>query len=221
MTRSIAVIAARNEAKHVASTVGAVRPLVDEVVVVDDGSHDATAADALGAGAKVLRKPGHVGKGGAVEGALGRLAEADLYLLADADLGGTAAELRPLLEEIAHGRSDLAIGIFPPLAGGGFGLVKRMAATAIQRLCGFRAREPLSGQRAISAACLAAVRPLADGFGLETAMTIDAVRAGFRVVELSIPGLSHRPTGRGIRGFRHRGRQGWDIVRAVARRLRA
>jgi hypothetical protein len=51
---------------------------------------------------------------------------------------------------------------------------------------------------------------------METAMTIDAVRGGFRVVEVPIDDLSHRPTGRGVRGFIHRGRQGWDILRAVA-----
>ena len=59
-----------------------------------------------------------------------------------------------------------------------------------------------------------AVRPLAGGFGVETAMTIDAVRAGVRVVEIPIEGLEHRPTYRTPRGFLHRGRQGWDIARA-------
>ena len=60
----------------------------------------------------------------------------------------------------------------------------------------YRAEAPLSGQRALTAACLAAVRPLAGGFGMETAMTIDAVRAGFRVVEIPVAGLDpsgHRP----------------------------
>ena len=46
-----------------------------------------------------------------------------------------------------------------------------------------------------------AVRPLAGGFGVETAMTIDAVRAGVRVVEIPIEGLEHRPTYRTARGF--------------------
>ncbi|HEV2952100.1 MAG TPA: glycosyltransferase family 2 protein, partial [Actinomycetota bacterium] len=56
------------------------------------------------------------------------------------------------------------------------------------------------------------------GFGVEVGMTIDAVRAGFRVVEIPIEGLSHRPTGRGVRGFAHRARQGADILAAVAAR---
>ena len=78
----------------------------------------------------------------------------------------------------------------------------------------YRAEAPLSGQRALTAACLAAVRPLAGGFGVETAMTIDAVRAGFRVVEIPVAGLTHRATGRTLRGFLHRGRQGLHIARA-------
>ncbi len=220
MTRTVAVIPARNEGKRIAGTVRALRSLVDEIVVVDDGSRDATAVEALGAGATVLRIPLSVGKGRAVDGALRRSPPADVWLLADADLGDSAAGLRALLEEVRDQGADMAIAIFPQQAGGGFGMVKRFAAAAIERLAGFRAREPLCGQRAVSARCLEAVRPLADGFGLETAMTIDAVRAGYRVVEIEVEGLSHRATGQGPRGLAHRGRQGWDILRAVIPRAR-
>jgi hypothetical protein len=86
-------------------------------------------------------------------------------------------------------------------------------------LSGFEAQQPLSGQRAITADCLAAVRPLAGGFGVETAMTIDAVRGGFRVLEVPVPGLTHRVTGRTLKGFGHRGRQGAEIARVVLARL--
>jgi hypothetical protein len=72
---------------------------------------------------------------------------------------------------------------------------------------------PLSGQRALRAEVLPAVVPFAAGFGMETAMTIDAVRAGFRVAEIELD-LEHRATGRTARGFAHRGRQLVDIVRA-------
>jgi hypothetical protein len=63
------------------------------------------------------------------------------------------------------------------------------------------------------------VRPLAGGFGVETAMTIDAVRKGLRVVEIPIDGLEHRPTYRTPGGFVHRGWQGWDIAKAVLPRM--
>jgi glucosyl-3-phosphoglycerate synthase len=215
-----ALVAAYNEADRVGDTVAALASIegVGEVIVVDDGSEDATAAVALAAGATVLRVPRRIGKGRAVEGAFRRLEGADVWLLADADLGKTASRLEPLVRLVHEGRADLAIAIFPPLPGGGLGRVKRFAARAICLLAHYQAAEPLSGQRAIGAACLAACRPLATGFGLETAMTIDAVRAGFRVTEVPVDGLSHRPTGRTLRGFAHRARQGIDIARAVGPR---
>jgi glycosyltransferase involved in cell wall biosynthesis len=213
---TIAVVPARDEAGSVGATVTALEPLVDEVVVVDDASSDGTAAAALVAGASVLQASRGRGKGRAVEEALRRLGPADVWLFADADLGSTAGLLGPLVSAVREGRSDLAIAVFPKLGGGGFGIVKAIAARTIGWLTGFEPREPLSGQRALSAAALAAVRPLAPGFGLETGMTIDAVRAGLRVVEIPIDGLSHRPTGRGVRGFAHRARQGVDILAAAA-----
>lgn len=216
-----ALVAARDEADRIRETVAAIRsiPGVDEVVVVDDHSGDRTAAAAAAAGAHVLVPPGHRGKGEALEGAIDRLGPADVWLLLDADLGATAAEAGALLEPVMAGRADLAIAAFPrDPRHGGFRLVKRLSAWLIRRLSGFAAAEPMSGQRAITAAALDAVRPLAGGFGVETAMTIDAVRLGLRVVEVPLP-MSHRSTGRDVRGFLHRARQGRDVLAAA--RLRA
>lgn len=214
--RVVALVPARDEADRIGATVGALRtiPELDEVVVIDDGSRDGTASTALAAGATVLQIPGGTGKGRAVEGALRRLPPADVWLLADADLGESAEALREVLATVLAGGADVAIATFPPGQGGGFGLVKRFAARSIRLLCGFESAEPLSGQRALTAAALAACRPLASGFGLETAMTIDAVRAGLRVEELPA-GLEHRATGRDVGGFAHRGRQGLDILLAL------
>jgi glycosyltransferase involved in cell wall biosynthesis len=220
VTRVVALVPARNESDRIAATVGAIRRIgpVDEVVVVDDGSSDATASVALASGALVLRVARHVGKGGAMEGALRRLPAADVWLFADADLGRSAGTLGPVLDEVLAGRADLAVALPPPLPGGGFGLVKAVARRAIRAACGFEAAAPLSGQRALTAAALEACRPLARGFGVETAMTIDAVRARCRVVEVPAP-IEHRPTGRSLRGFAHRGRQAVDLLAAAAIRL--
>jgi len=218
--RVVALVAARDEADVIGATVAALRGLgsIAEVVVVDDGSRDRTASEALAAGASVMRLERPRGKGRALEGALRRLPGADVWLLADGDLGRSAAELGAVLAPVLDGDADVAIGVFPPGPGGGFGLVKRTAARAIRLLTGFEAREPLSGQRAVTAEALAAVRPLAGGFGLETAMTVDALRAGLRVVEVEAA-LSHRPTFRDPKGFAHRGRQGLDILRAMIPRV--
>ena len=222
MSRVVALVAARNEEERVGSTVEAILAIegVDEVVVVDGATSDRTGSEARRAGATVLRAPASVrGKGGALEGALNRIDPADIYLLLDADLGATAKEGGVLLREVRSGTADLAIGVLPRQAGhGGFRLVKRSASRLIRRLSGFVAREPLSGQRAVRRKVLDSVRPLAPGFGVEVAMTIDAVRAGFRVLEVPVA-MEHAVTGRDVAGFLHRGRQGLDLLRATVPRL--
>lgn len=79
---------------------------------------------------------------------------------------------------------------------------------------------PMSGQRALTAEALAALRPLAGGFGVETAMGIDAARAGLRVMEVPVA-AAHRPRGRGVAGFAHRARQGVHLLAAALPRLLA
>jgi Glycosyl transferase family 2 len=215
--RVVAVVAARNEEGRVGTTVRAIHRIeaVDEVVVVDGSSTDQTPQEARAAGARVLVGPSSGGKGGALEAALDRIESADVLLLLDADLGESAVEARSLLDEVVSGRADVAIGVLPRQAGhGGFRLVKGTARALVRALSGFTAREPLSGQRALTAAALPAVRPLALGFGVEPAMTVDAVRAGLRVVEVPVP-MTHAVTGRDVAGFAHRARQGWDLLRAA------
>jgi Glycosyl transferase family 2 len=218
--RAVAVVAAWNEEDTIAATVKSLAGIqaVGEVVVIADGSTDRTAEEAAGSGARVLSAPRRLGKGGAIESALDRIGDADVYVLVDGDVGETAAETGALLDEVLSGRLDLAIGRLPALEGGGFGLVKGFSRRAIRAISGFDPDEPLSGQRAITRQALSACRPLASGFGLETAMTIDAVRLGFHVGEVPVD-MRHRPTGRTVAGFSHRARQGVDIVRAVVPRF--
>jgi hypothetical protein len=215
----VGVVVAFDEEETIGQTVKALLGVegVGSVVVVDDGSRDRTAEEAVAGGARVLRARRNLGKGTALEGTLDRI-EADVYLLVDADVGQTAGEVGVLLGPLLSGEADLAIGRLPRAEGGGFGLVKRTSARFIEAASGFVASEPLSGQRAITRPCLDSCRPLARGFGLETAMTIDAVRLGFRVVEVEVP-MAHRATGRGLGGFAHRAGQGVDIVRAAVPRM--
>lgn len=216
----VAVVAARDEAGRVGRTVLAIRriPAVDEVVVADGASRDATAHEARTAGARVLVGPRRGGKGRSIDGALSRVEPGDVYLFLDADLGETAAEATAILDEVVSGRADLAIGALPRQAGhGGFRIVKHSARLLIRLLSGYRATEPLSGQRALTSRVLDAVRPLAPGFGIEAAMTIDAVRAGFRVVEVPVA-MTHAVTGRDAAGFAHRARQGRDLLWAATSR---
>ncbi len=214
----MALVPARNEAERIGATVGALQEVVeiDDLVVVENGSRDGTAAAAWAAGARVLSSPRRLGKGRAVDRAIDRV-EADVYVFADGDLGASALNLGPLIREVLDDRADLAIAVLPP-QGGGFGLVKRTSRWVIRALSGFEAEEPLSGQRVATAAAVAVCRPFAGGFGLETAMTIDAVRSGLRVSELAVD-LHHRATGRDVSGFVHRARQGLSILRAAVPRV--
>jgi hypothetical protein len=73
----------------------------------------------------------------------------------------------------------------------------------------------LSGQRCLTRPAFDAALPLAHGFGVETALTIDLLRAGFRVREVVVP-FHHRVTGTDWWAKVHRGRQFADVARALA-----
>lgn len=214
----IAIVPSKDRADSVAATVAALRGAagVDDVLVVDDGSVDATAAAAVAAGARVLRLPANVGKGGAVAAGVAAVPDADVYLLVDADVGDTAGLAAALLRPVLEGDCDMAIGVLPPAGRrGGFGKVRDLARRGIRKASGFEARAPLSGQRAVRGELLRSLSPsLASRFGLEVGLTIDAVRAGARVQEVDVA-MDHRHTGRSVSGFRHRARQGVDILRAL------
>jgi glycosyltransferase involved in cell wall biosynthesis len=221
--RLAVIVAARNEADRIAATLAALRGALRGAAlwVADDASTDGTAEVAIAAGAQLVTRRRPHGKGGnvtaAAEAALGVDPGPELVLVCDADLGDSAAELARLVDAVAGDRCDLAIAAFRERVGGGFGLAVGFARWAIERRSGFRAVAPLSGQRAMRADVLRAALPLAPGFGLETGMTIDAVRAGRRVHEIELD-LSHRPTGRTPAGFAHRARQLIDAARAYRAR---
>jgi Glycosyl transferase family 2 len=200
-------VAARDEEGRVGDTVRALREAFPgaEVIVADDGSRDATAAEAEAAGAIVLRLPRR-GKGEALSAAE-RAAPPGDVVVADADLRG---DLRPLLAS----DEDLVVAAFAVAEGGGLGIARETSRLLIRLCSGYRALAPLSGQRVLSPAARAACFPLAARFGAETRMTIDAARAGLRIVEKEL-GLRHRATGRDLRDFVHRGRQLRDILLAA------
>jgi hypothetical protein len=170
------LVAARNEEERIAEAVAALRrdfPAA-EVIVVDGRSGDRTAERAEAAGARVLAAE-RLGKGEALT-AGERAAPPGPLLLADADLRGS---LLPLAESGA----DLTVAAFSRRVGGGFGIAKRVARGLVRLRTGVAPREPLSGQRLVSARAREACFPLAPGFGCEVRMTIDALEAGLTVAE--------------------------------------
>lgn len=208
MPEPVAVlVAARNEEGRVGETVWRLREEFPgtEVIVVDGGSDDGTAAEAERAGAVVVPLARR-GKGEALS-AGERAAPPGPLLLCDADLRGS---LRPLADRDA----DLAVAAFARRRGGGFGIAKGIARSLIALRTGFAPDEPLSGQRLVSERARAACFPLAPGFGCELRMTIDAILAGLAFHEVELD-LEHRPTGRDASGFLHRGRQLVDALLAA------
>lgn len=219
------IVAARNEADRIAATLAALRGALPGAAlwVADDASTDGTAEAAMAAGAQVVSRGRPHGKGAnvtaAAEAALSAAPVPRLVLLCDGDLGDSAGRLAPLVEAVERGECDLAVAAFSRRVGGGFGLALGFAAWAIRRLCGFEPEAPISGQRALRVEALRAALPFARGYGMEIGMTVDAVRAGYRVREYELD-LSHRATGRSLAGFVHRGRQLVDFARAYRARRR-
>jgi glycosyltransferase involved in cell wall biosynthesis len=224
----IAIVTARDEADRIQATIAAVREAFPgvRVVLAESGSRDATAALAERAGAEVVRTSSRRrGKGAsattAARAALSSPgASGATFLLCDGDLGISAGRLGPLVEAVESGDCDLAVAAFARRLGGGFGLAVGFARWAIRDLTGLELRAPISGQRALRGASLELLLPFADGFGMETGMTIDAARAGLVVKEIEID-LEHRATTRSLSGFAHRGRQLANFARTYLARRRA
>ena len=221
------VIAARNEADRIAATVAAAAGLagVGLVVVVDDGSRDATAAVAQRAGAAVMRHQANRGKGAAMETGAEAVRLVDQrehrdrprhLLFLDADLGDTAGQAGPLMDPVTAGTADMTIAVFAATVKlGGHGLVVGLSGAGIRRATGWQPRQPLNGQRCLTRAAFEAARPLAHGWGVETALTIDLLRQGLRITEVEVE-LAHRATGTGLRAQLHRAHQLTDVARALA-----
>ncbi|KAA9379156.1 glycosyltransferase [Microbispora amethystogenes] len=219
------VIPAKDEAERIGATVSAALKLpgVDLVVVVDDGSSDETGRVARAAGARVVRHSRNRGKAAAMESGAeaAGLLDADHarhLLFLDADLGETAAAALPLIAPVRAGEADMTIATFATRVKlGGHGMVVRLARDGIKRLTGWEATQPLNGQRCLTRDAFEAARPLAHGFGVETGMTVDLLRKGFRVVEVEVE-MSHRATGTDWRSQVHRARQLRDVGLALAAR---
>jgi glycosyltransferase involved in cell wall biosynthesis len=219
------IVAARNEADRIGETLAALRRSLPEAAlwVADDASEDGTAQAALAAGAQVVSRGRPHGKGAnmtaAAEAALSAEPAPALVLLCDGDLGASAAGLTRLVAAVENGECDLAVAAFSRRVGGGFGFALGFARWAIRRLCGLDTNAPISGQRALRVEALRATLPFARGYGMEVGITIDAVRAGYRLREYELD-LSHRATGRSLAGFAHRTRQLADFVRVYLSRSR-
>lgn len=105
----VVVIPAYNEDKVIASTVARALAVSREwqVVVIDDGSDDRTAEEALRAGAQVISHPYNMGNGSAIKTALRRVA-APVMAVLDADGQLPAEALPEMVQRLVH--ADMVVG---------------------------------------------------------------------------------------------------------------
>ncbi len=107
------LVPAWNEAARISSVLASVlrHPLIDQVLVVDDGSTDGTGAIAKAAGAEVIVQCPNAGKSAAVARGLAA-ARCDLVLMLDADLIGlTAEDVTALLMPVLSGKAEVSISL--------------------------------------------------------------------------------------------------------------
>ncbi|MEN3009518.1 MAG: glycosyltransferase family 2 protein [Candidatus Bipolaricaulaceae bacterium] len=206
-----AIIPAYNEAARIGAVLEPVlaAPSVHEVIVVDDGSTDDTAAVAARYGVKVVRLPENRGKGAALA-AGAREAKGDVLLFLDADLTGlTPKHVEDLVRAYAEGDAEVVIAVFRK---------GRPATDLSQRVVPF-----LSGQRILARSLWERAAAAAEGaeFGVETTLTKLAFREGWRQKTVAWEGVSHvrKEEKYGFWwGFRDRLRMYADVVRSLFRR---
>ncbi len=159
---------------------------LSEIVVVDNGSDDATASVAQAAGARVISEPQR-GYGAACYAGL-RAACTDVLLLMDADGSDDLAGAARVAWRVLSGEADLAVGsrVRGRCEAGALTLQQRVGnaivALLMRLLCGVRVTD-LGPTRAIRREALLALDPRERTYGWSTEMLVKAARARYRIVE--------------------------------------
>ncbi len=214
------VLPAFNEARTIGTIVRGCRaalPAASEVLVVDDGSTDATAACAEEAGARVIRLAQNGGKGNALRLGIER-STGEVLVFLDADGQDDPAEIPLLLDALAAG-ADLVVGSrflghFEPGAITPINRLGNRALTGVVNiLFGVQLTDTQAGFRVVRRQLLERMTLAARHYDIETDLLLQAVRVGGRVVEIPVR-----------RGARQHGLSGlhpiFDGLRILARILR-
>jgi glycosyltransferase involved in cell wall biosynthesis len=210
------IIPAFNEEVRIAKTLQAVRtiPGSKEIIVVNDGSNDQTEEIANQYADHVISYQMNKGKGYALQKGW-REALGTYIACLDADLGETATEISTLIKPVIAGEADVTTSIIKPGNKAGAGIVKRRVQLLIYRKTGVKLEAPLSGQRVFHRKWLPVLLSRTyQGFGVETQMTIDLLKAGAIYQEI-ITNMQHREMGRDFKGCFHRLKQWLDIEKQL------
>jgi hypothetical protein len=192
---TVVVIPALNEERFIGSVVLQAGRYADLVMVIDDGSHDATAEVARAAGACVVRHPSNRGKGAALNTGFyhARQLAPRAVVALDADGQHRPGEIAQILAPVLAGEADIVVGSrylgrrqdVPPARVWGH----RLLTGLINRLSGTRVTDSQNGFRAFSPAALDAITFAAAGFSVESEMQFLAQVHGLRLVEMPVTTL--------------------------------
>ena len=201
--RLVAIIPAYNEAASIARVVEATLPFVDQVVVVDDGSHDDTVERAARAGAFVLKQKVNSGKGAALEVGFAYAVHGgyDAMVTLDADGQHDPTRIPDLCTPIAAGAADMSVGSRKREWARRMPVLRRVTNAMMSWLLSAVAGQPMedtqSGFRCIGVRVARSVRVRARHFEAESEFLIRAARVGFRIAWVPIPaiyGADFRPS---------------------------
>jgi glycosyltransferase involved in cell wall biosynthesis len=188
----VVAIPAYNEDRYIGSLVLKLRAQSRHVLVIDDGSTDATAELAEAAGALVIRHAHNMGKMAAVETAFdqARHMDADALVLLDGDSQHDPAEIDALVEPIFSDGADMVVG---SRFAGVRSVIPRWRVAGQHALTlatnigsGLHMTDTESGYRAFSRRALDEMRFNARGFALEPATQFEAKARGWKVAEVPI-----------------------------------
>lgn len=202
------IIPAKNEAAIIGEVVASIRKLHPqaEVLVVNDGSEDDTAALATKAGAKVVTHPISLGNGAAIKSGA-RAASGEIFVMMDGDGQHKADDIQSLIDMLDEGY-DMAIGARDSSSHADVG---RLAANGLYNvfasmISGHRILDLTSGFRAVRADLFKKfLYLLPNGFSYPTTITMAFLRSGYPVTFIPIKaekrtGTSHiRPIRDGLR----------------------
>lgn len=187
-----AVIPAYHEQAHVGKVVERSRAQLDHVLVIDDGSTDATAEQARQSGAQVVVHPQNRGKGEAIKTGLRHwLAqpEIEFVVLLDADGQHAPEEIGRFLSAAVTSEGGLFVGTrMNDLRSMPFvrRKVNRYMSRRISRICGQEVPDTQCGYRMVQRALAPHLLAGTSRFDYETEMLFIASRQGFRIVSVPI-----------------------------------
>jgi glycosyltransferase involved in cell wall biosynthesis len=177
------VIPALNEEDAIAEVVARLREHAawKEIIVVDDGSSDATGARATEAGADVIRHPYTKGNGAAVKSGI-RRAQGEFILILDADGQHAPADANRIIQRL--GEYDLVVGARSTATQATVG--RRFGNALLNQLASYLSGRPVpdltSGFRGARRSHLVEfLHLLPNGFSTPTTTTLAFIRAGYNV----------------------------------------